>query len=63
MFVVVVGVLVLVLVLVRFAKKKNIHLLWMSREASMIAMFEKQVKSQQRNLESCTDLDDEYFGK
>lgn len=28
----------------RFANKKNIHLLWMSREASMVALFEKQVR-------------------
>ncbi|CAM9360989.1 unnamed protein product, partial [Laminaria digitata] len=27
----------------RFAKKKNVHLLWLSREAGMIAMFEKQL--------------------
>ncbi|CAM9160730.1 unnamed protein product [Ascophyllum nodosum] len=27
-----------------FAKKKNVHLLWLSREASMIAMFEKQLR-------------------
>ncbi|CAM9422421.1 unnamed protein product, partial [Laminaria digitata] len=28
----------------RFAKKKNVHLLWLSREAGMIAMFEKQLR-------------------
>eukprot|EP00904_Undaria_pinnatifida_P005572 jgi/Undpi1/2144/HiC_scaffold_12.g05530.m1 len=26
-----------------FAKKKNVHLLWLSREAGMIALFEKQL--------------------
>eukprot|EP00752_Nemacystus_decipiens_P012611 g11168.t1 len=28
----------------RFAKKKNVHLLWLSRDAGMIAMFEKQLR-------------------
>eukprot|EP00903_Cladosiphon_okamuranus_P005784 g5731.t1 len=27
-----------------FSKKKNVHLIWMSREAGMIAMFEKQLR-------------------
>ena len=27
----------------RFAKKKNLHLLWMSRDGGMVALFEKQV--------------------
>lgn len=29
----------------RFAKRKNIHLMWMSRNTCMVALFEKQVRS------------------
>lgn len=28
---------------IRFAKRKNIHLLWMTRDRCMVALFEKQV--------------------
>eukprot|EP00903_Cladosiphon_okamuranus_P021567 g19829.t1 len=28
----------------RFARKKNVHLLWLSRDSGMIAMFEKQLR-------------------
>lgn len=29
----------------RFAKRKNIHLLWVSRDGGMVALFEKQVST------------------
>lgn len=28
---------------IRFAKRKNLHLLWMTRDGGMVALFEKQV--------------------
>lgn len=37
----------------RFAKRKNIHLMWMSRDGGMIALFEKQVRGR-TGSEWCT---------
>eukprot|EP00904_Undaria_pinnatifida_P005548 jgi/Undpi1/2122/HiC_scaffold_12.g05508.m1 len=38
------GITPAVSIIERFAKRKNIHLMWMSRDGGMIALFEKQLR-------------------